>query len=399
MVTSEKWMRAFGELDESTIGDALRYRKERRSYRPLAAAAAIFVGAVSVIIPISRFTASLTDETTPGSVLDSSVGYTQTEFAETDGIAPEIAWDLLELVPISRDGRIIVTIGEDGSYVLENTAAEEVSTELLLPFSASFADEMTIRMIEMASYAQIPEEVLKGNEEMSFDVNLPWLPVYSTVLGKELIFFDEKGNVQVSTDALSKKPTEKIHASGDESAVLITITPDAGAHEGQDLCVEFDAGDATVFHYGFSGMTASEDGQIILLGKNDAPAYILVCRGSLDGDVLLDGDANLQTEEMIVADAVSAIVRDDRQRLEKISETSEQSVRIYEAEPYLYAQAVIDWMYEYSALSETPEMRYQHGNLTELVSDVRCSPRIFFTSVTVQVPALERVTLMEENQG
>lgn len=153
--------------------------------------------------------------------------------------------------------------------------------------------------------------------------------------------------------------------------------------------------DMDVFTFGFNGWTKHEN--TYTLSRNDdgdMTAYIALIGGDVQNwegnelDFFVHdnpfGDWYLSFSTMTLDEFVKTVIKADNARLD---DPTDSKFHLYEVEPYLYRQAVIDWMYSYTALSEENAPRYETGRMETIIADVRLVPRIMVMQCSTTVPA------------
>ena len=375
----EQLMDAIGELDEALIAEAMTdEHRPRRNFTALAAAAAVCAGIVIVAVPLTRW-ANLpgtggVDPLTPGIDAPLTIGVEPPKIYESAG----------GIYPLIVDERAAVIHYEDGSYLIDNKTTEEITVAVRCPFYASYGNVMNL------------PEVLAETGPLS----------YSLELGKELAVPSEDGyNVEEIWDG-APDFMNKLHADGDEEVTVYVVSAIEPTAELASLKVEFSAEDAAIFTYGFQGWThddATGEYTLELRSRTSAKAYIIV-RGELtpiEGRILpIKRTKNGFVAEMVesggtmpLSEAIEMIVELDNASM---AEERGDALYLYDAEHALYTQSVIDWLYDYAALSAEPQPRYHTGQLEIILADVRWAPRVFFLTFDLTLPAADSVKIWEE---
>jgi len=373
----EQLMDAIGELDEALIAEAMAdEHRPRRNFTALAAAAAVCAGIVIVAVPLTRW-ANLSgtggiDPLTPGIDAPMTTGPVEQEYYHPLGFFPEV-WD----------ERAEVIAYEGGSFLIDNQTKEEITVTVRQPFLANYANIMRL------------PKVLSETEPLSY-----WLEV-----GNELIRISDDGyNMEVSDTIVDI--AEKLHADGDEEVTVYVVSAIDPTAELASLTVEFTAEDADIFTYGFQGWThddATGEYTLELRSRTSAKAYIIV-RGELtpiEGRILpIMRTKNGFVAEMLesggtmsLSEAIEMIVELDNASM---ADERGDALYLYDAEQALYTQSVIDWLYDYAALSAEPLPRYHTGQLETILADVRWAPRVFFLTFDLTLPAAGSVKIWEE---
>jgi len=373
----EQLMDAIGELDEALIAEAMAdEHRPRRNFTALAAAAAVCAGIVIVAVPLTRW-ANLSgtggiDPLTPGIDAPMTTGPVEQEYYHPLGFFPEGWGERAEVIAY-----------EGGSFLIDNQTKEEITVTVRQPFLANYANIMRL------------PKVLSETEPLSY-----WLEV-----GNELIRISDDGyNMEVSDTIVDI--AEKLHADGDEEVTVYVVSAIDPTAELASLTVEFTAEDADIFTYGFQGWThddATGEYTLELRSRTSAKAYIIV-RGELtpiEGRILpIMRTKNGFVAEMLesggtmsLSEAIEMIVELDNASM---ADERGDALYLYDAEPALYTQSVIDWLYDYAALSAEPLPRYHTGQLETILADVRWAPRVFFLTFDLTLPAAGSVKIWEE---
>lgn len=373
----EQLMDAIGELDEALIAEAMTdEHRPRRNFTALAAAAAVCAGIVIVAVPLTRW-ANLPgtggiDPLIPGVDTPITTGPVEQEYHHPLAFFPEV-WD----------ERAEVIAYEGGSFLIDNQTKEEITVTVRQPFLANYENIMRL------------PNVLAETGPLS----------YRLEVGNELISISDDGYNMEASDTIVDI-AEKLHAIGDEEVAVYVVSAIEPTAELASLTVEFTAEDADIFTYGFQGWTHDDttgEYTLELRSRTSAKGYIIV-RGELtpiEGRILpIKRTKNGFVAEMVesggtmpLSEAIEMIVGLDNASM---AEERGDALYLYDAEPALYTQSIIDWLYDYAALSAEPLPRYHTGQLETILADVRWAPRVFFLTFDLTLPAAGSVKIWEE---
>jgi len=289
------------------------------------------------------------------------------------------------------DNPAIELIPDGGAYLLKNLTDTVQPVVIRYPYLTTFNDAVAMPYVMRDRYSEEDIDAM----------------IFSHALGREQMELTDDGwniaNLDGEPDLSA--PT---HYPMDTPIGVYVLTGTNPTGLDESFTVKFTADeDIDVFTFGFNGWTKHEN--TYTLSRNDdgdMTAYIALIGGDVrnweDSQIGVSRDEKpfhdyrVTLYEMTLDEFVKTVIKADNARLD---DPTDSTVYLYEAEPYLYRQAVIDWMYSYTALSEENAPRYETGRMETIIADVRLVPRIMVMQCSTTVPAgaTDRFTI--ENGG